>query len=230
MEGVELISPVFTDADTVTRLTWHSEICDVLGSVCSTVLLRTNESTGYHVHIGIGKAPGQTFTLDELKKIAVITILYEKAIDELHPAHRSAGHGITNTMLRSNRSNLFFVDYETSEVLAHILSARDVKQLTCMMNPALDDLLDSDNKPMNYMRDYKVNFVSVSKYGTIEFRQHEGTIDPAVVCAWADFLLALIRYAMELSAKTMITLDPTNMPLVDIVGKDVYAPLMLCGQ
>jgi hypothetical protein len=75
--GVELISPVFVDGPYGAARPWRREVANVLGSL-SGICMSTNESTGYHVHIGVGLAGNDRFTLEQARKIAIVTVLYER--------------------------------------------------------------------------------------------------------------------------------------------------------
>lgn len=44
----------------------------------------------------------------------------------------------------------------------------------------------------------QVNFTSLAKYGTIEFRQHEGTVDAKETLSWVDFLVQFVTCAVVL--------------------------------
>jgi hypothetical protein len=50
----------------------------------------------------------------------------------------------------------------------------------------------------HYDRYYKVNLQSLSQYGTIEFRQHSGTIDKHKIINWAKFLIEFCQKTIEI--------------------------------
>jgi len=60
-----------------------TEVVDVLGAISLDIPMSTNMSTGYHVHIGVGLT-NREFTLEEVRKIAIITAVYE---GNTHPLH-----------------------------------------------------------------------------------------------------------------------------------------------
>lgn len=88
------------------------------------------------------------------------------------------------------------------------------------MNP-MDPRLPRRDQP-NSMRYYKVNFMAIPKHGTLEFRQHEGSIDPKAICAWADFSLSLVRYARDASDTAVKGLLENRRLLQELVGQRVY--------
>jgi len=50
-----------------------------------------------------------------------------------------------------------------------------------------------------YDRYRTVNLTAYGKYGTIEFRQHQGTLNPEKVTSWVKFVMALTEKAVTLS-------------------------------
>lgn len=62
-------------------------------------------------------------------------------------------------------------------------------------------------------RYFKVNLQSFLCHGTIEFRQHSGTVNPAKICNWIEFLDSFIE-----SSKTTVV---TAVPVVDSPLKGV---------
>jgi hypothetical protein len=146
------------------------------------------------------------------------------SIDRLHAFHRSVSE--TNLYLRSNRKNPIF-DLQPDSIIAGIIleSASNFDKLVRIMNPPhMPPSTNYETLPLYPSRDYKVNFLSLSKHGTIEFRQHEGTMDPRRVCAWADFVLALVRKAIDFSDIDLLALSPATTPLTHLIdGKLIQA-------
>jgi hypothetical protein len=50
-----------------------------------------------------------------------------------------------------------------------------------------------------------VNFTSLVKHATVEFRQHEGTISAESAINWAEFVVRFVEYAMNASDDSVIT-------------------------
>ncbi len=63
----------------------------------------------------------------------------------------------------------------------------------------LDSFIETLNLPgYEGRRRSKVNFDALHTYGTIEFRHHPGTTNPAKVTAWITFIDSLIRKSLEM--------------------------------
>ena len=203
-----------------------TEVVDVLGAISLDIPMSTNMSTGYHVHIGVGLT-NREFTLEEVRKIAIITAVYEGNTHPLHNQvvddHLFQQNPLTSYMglivplkrlvtcftwiAQTSSSN--FKHIKDSELVPTIMSIKSVEDLTHIMNPSLSAWLSDDGFPEGTMWEYKVNFVSLKKHWTIEFWQHKGTINPKKICTWAELLLALVHRAMDVSNKDLIALDPT---------------------
>lgn len=114
------------------------------------------------------------------------------------------------------------MDNETKETqgFAWIWGTQNQEDLFSLMNPMNPDVPRGDQHLSR--RYYKVNFMAISKHGTLEFRQHEGTIDPKAICAWADFVLALVRYALDNPDNVVKSLLKDRKPLRELVGSAVY--------
>lgn len=73
----------------------------------------------------------------------------------------------------------------------------------CPPRPFLDD-----PKAELPTKCYKLNLWSLlDETHTIEWRQHEGTTDPKMVCRWADFTLAFVRKALAISKEELLLLE-----------------------
>lgn len=146
-------------------------------------------------------------------------------IDRFHPPSRGGGTGnSTNLYAASIRRNANFDDYyrdkeeeeaDTASVSA-IWGTQTQNELQSLMNPISDETRGRNR------RYYKVNFMAIDTHGTIEFRQHEGTVAHRVICAWADFVLAIVRYGFAAKESEVRHLPREKKPLQDIVGDRVF--------
>ncbi|OCH92856.1 hypothetical protein OBBRIDRAFT_824486 [Obba rivulosa] len=202
--GVEIVSPVFIDYPANSDKEWKKRVGYLLDAVSEKYQIAVNKSTGFHAHIGLGiKSPkiGVEFTLIDLKKIAILYWMYEACFDALHPYHRgSLMSGRINIYIRSIRTNSELLDYQDDPqgVLDMIWGAQTVQQLCDIMNPIPTDLINIQ-RPEDHTRHYKVNFRSHPRTGTVEFRQHQGTMDKDAICTWVRFVLEFVRCALVTS-------------------------------
>jgi len=75
-----------------------------------------------------------------------------------------------------------------SNVYCHSLIGRNFE--ICTTHEDIDNAL-------NYDRYFKVNARAFASHGTIEFRQHSGTVDFTKIANWINFLRRLIEYSFD---------------------------------
>ncbi|OCH92872.1 hypothetical protein OBBRIDRAFT_885989 [Obba rivulosa] len=221
--GVELVSPILVDiaGDPVSRQKWKGAASKVLTTLMERYTLFVNKSTGFHVHIGVGAKvlglPG-TLTLVDLKKIATGAYLFEEIIDTLHAQHRLGQNTTTTDFVRSIRQNGKFGTLTAVEAINTIWSKGKLDDFMTLMNPPHTGTPDGEHR----RRYYKVNFLSYFDKGTVEFRQHEGTVDQGIIFAWVQFVLTFVRNIVNLSDTKVKKLQPTAEDLLSLVGKTTF--------
>jgi hypothetical protein len=129
---------------------------------------RTNKSCGLHVHIG-----AQHLGLDTLKRLALLYIENEDVIDSLMPPSR-----------RRNANERYLASPKATADLGMIRRAVNVQQIAGGVRGGL-----SPN------RFTKLNLTSYWKHGTVEFRQHSGTVDAEKIKRWVYFCQKLVDVA-----------------------------------
>lgn len=165
--GIEVVSPPLSNRQ---RRQWLSGVSKALKG-----LVGFNRTTGVHMHEGLRK-PNQMFgeegvmSWEQAKmtgvKTAMIYTLFQRAINTVLPASR-----------RNNdyaQSMEFMWDY-------------------CEFN---DTSYENMYHRIVGNRYWAVNLEPLSRYGTIEFRQHGGSINPVKLDAWAQLLNAIVVRAM----------------------------------
>lgn len=132
---------------------------------------RINSSCGLHVHIGVrGMAPAR------VRKIAIAFLNSEHHFDAVVPASRR-----NNRYCQSNVARR--VD------AARLMSATTISQLANAVNGG------SSSDHYNVHRYYKLNFQSFVHHGTIEFRQHAGSVESDKACAWVRLITGFCAQA-----------------------------------
>ncbi|MCJ1433353.1 hypothetical protein MMC27_002713 [Xylographa pallens] len=145
--------------------------------------LITNESTGLHVHVGDGN---RGFALQTLKKFSILVVTFEHIIESIHTNARTSFDGTQQCKKSSwGTSNIH-------EISSTVEECRTFEDLRTLMNPELT-------------KKYAYNFgnLSLTQYlpkMTIEFRQHEGTVDPARIINWAKFVTGLVNFSHAVSS------------------------------
>lgn len=118
---------------------------------------------GLHVHVDVSD-----FTLPMLRTLVHRYAHFESKIDRIVSGNR-----------RGNRNSF-------SHSMHAFISAYDEEMKVPNRTPRdFAGRIDS--------RYYKLNLVSIYKYGTVEFRQHQGSIDPVKINAWVEFVVNFVE-------------------------------------
>lgn len=141
------------------------KVADILRELGAKV----NKTCGLHVHHDI-----RDYDLEDFKSLFILYTKCEPAMDALVPASRRSDN---NTYCRSLRSqNIFYWIHRASSV-------RSIADHLCM---------EVGSSRARYL---KLNIMSYFQYGTIEFRQHSGTVDSGKIINWVVFTQAMVNAA-----------------------------------
>lgn len=169
--SVEIVSPIFKFG----VRGWRQEVDKIL-AVLNDGDFRTavNPSCGMHIHIGRGK---QGFHVQDLKRFAAVALSLQGRMDKFHADCRRG-----NGYCESNKG--------TVEGIAR-----------CRTTEELVRLLHEDHRG-ELVKYYKVNFLPVLKggMGTVEFRQHRGSITGQEIGMWVNFVGRFVAGAMNCRA------------------------------
>lgn len=159
MFGMEVVSPVLQGQEGLERL---RRVMDTLKAAGCKV----NNTCGMHVHVGVrGMAPAR------VRKIAVAFLNAEQHFDSLVPAGR-----LNNRYCQSNTARV------GRHARAALRDATTIRQIADVMNGG------NSSHRYNQFRYHKLNFQSFVQHGTIEFRQHAGTVESEKACAWVRLI------------------------------------------
>lgn len=144
-------------------------------------LAKTNKTCGLHVHFDV-----KDYSLENFKTLIKNFCLLEEQFDEMMPEHRR----------KNNNQYCFSLCYELKiqELFGRINQCGSYQEVI--------DCIQS--------RYVKLNVESYLKYGTVEFRQHEGTIRYIEIENW----LAICARLVEFSKKNVLIND-LNLILTD---------------
>ncbi|MCJ1413491.1 hypothetical protein MMC19_007597 [Ptychographa xylographoides] len=179
------------------------EIAKVLDAVQTVFEIYVNKSCGLHVHVSNGlPGHGQPFTHATVQKLSQIVTAFEPQINTLHALHRIRGR-LDGQFCRPPSFLVEFADKTLAERLELIGAVGTLDSITELMNPG------GAGKRLAYnlmnLRDNK---------GTIEFRQHTGTLDPRAIQSWVDVTVALLDW----SRSSPSTLHSSLMLLSSVEG------------
>lgn len=159
-------------AEIVSPILSGEEGIEALTKVCNSLTAmgaKVNKRCGFHVHVGMRNEDLETW-----KNIIRSYAAFESQIDNLMPTSRRANN---NAYCRSVAS----VDYAALEAATDL---RGVDRAVRLQG--------------SYDRRYaKVNLQSYYRHGTIEFRQHSGTVDAEKATNWVRFILAMVEAARK---------------------------------
>jgi hypothetical protein len=70
-------------------------------------------------------------------------------------------------------------------------------------------------------RGYKVNFTSLNKFGTIEFRKHKATLNVTRIKCWIEFLVAFFFAAISFGDDDIVRMGSDMTTLEAVVGEEL---------
>lgn len=170
-----------------TGLEQIAKVCATLNGLGAIV----NRSCGFHVHIGVSS------DLDNVNFFRRLVQLYKQhgpLIERVLAPSRRQG---ANTYCRDFRLH-------RPEALDQCRSVSDVINMVNGPDPRSD-------------RYYKLNLNSYFRHRTVEFRQHQGTLDAQKATMWTRFCLKLVAAAAKTT--TMVSSDLAGL-LVQIEASD----------
>ena len=200
---------VFTDVEINTRvLHFNIESLQEVSTAVEVVKrfpTWCNDTTGLHVHVGNGYDPALGFNLKTLKNFCHLVCTAAHQLNELHTSRR------TTTNYAYQNFMQFAPEDRTPFRMARIIeNFETVEELTNFMHLNRNDRDTSEENPIsNHHMAY--NFMNLSIVGgkrTIEFRQHEGTLDEDMIWRWVFCVCTLIQLSSN-----------TRNPYVHITAK-----------
>lgn len=184
--GVEVATPILRNGQ------WEIAIPKMCQALRKNLALGFNESTGLHVHIGIGR----DYRLQDLKRISKAVTLFERHMDTYHSTCRFVEPVLINdwdfNYIQSNRYNKVFKDLSDLECIKVIDQVPDIPQLLWKIN-----CHSRYYSPRKADKWYKYNLTSVEKYGTIEFRQAIATDNEDDIVDWIDTAIRFVTSAIS---------------------------------
>lgn len=164
--GCEIVSPPLRGESGFAQL---RKVCDVLTSL----RCRVNRSCGFHVHVGAGD-----WQIEHFKNLVKLYASAEDAIDSfMSPSRRASA----NTYCRSLKSRI------RTDLLA---SATNVGQIAHAIRQT-----EGAANARGAGRFCKLNLQSFWQHGTVEFRQHQGTVEAIKAENWTRLCLRLVLTA-----------------------------------
>lgn len=160
-------------AELVSPILNQENVFDQITRICQSLNrmqnTEVNKSCGLHIHL---KWNGMT--VDHIKRIVKRYYDYQNDIDLIMPISR--------------RGN-------TNQYCLQILPS-DIRRIE-RHNGNLYQMSNLIKNGSYSTRYKKINLESLTKYGTVEFRQHSGTIDHTKILNWLSFLVGFVKNTIE---------------------------------
>ena len=173
--GIELKSPALPY--TAKSLVKIREMCQHLGELDILV----NESCGLHVHVGNER---KGFPLETMKNLCILTATFERELESIHPTHRIKNYNA------SSIGSMFSNSISLPDIRRKIRNTETVRELI--------QLLQGDEKYYAYNL---LHLRSSKGLRTIEFRQHEATVNADAITRWVELTCGLVdkahRFAVQ---------------------------------
>jgi hypothetical protein len=167
-----------------------SKVKAVCALLSKTFRIHLNKSMGLHVHVGDGK---KGFQADVLRTLMATLFVFEPQLNTLHPKNRSKNRYCRslNAYTQLGAQSVFDkgsnpAPMTRAELLEKILGIGDRKIL--IVNAMMPRPQDSATHKLAY----NVSNIMQNKQ-TIEFRQHESTLDPDRVGNWIATCVGLVE-------------------------------------
>ena len=203
--GIELVSPVYNLEQPNAA---QQDIASLLAPLRTTQSsITTNETCGLHVHIGLPS--GKRFSIEVLRILAFLTIIYEDHLSLLHPRHRS-----DNSLpdIRSNKLDHLYAEGEDDcdeTVINGKIHVSTSKALQTIRKAIF--ATDTSNTPYEALarlmgpRTSFINWTRINNHtaATVEFRQHDASLDPNEIGHWVNFCASLVGLAYKYAADGM---------------------------
>jgi hypothetical protein len=197
--GIELISPVFFySTAALNRIKKVSRI------MSKHFRINLNPSTGLHVHVG-NRASG--FELSTVRNLLATIFTFEPQIEEIHPRFRHNNLEYCSNLRNGSHLKKIVGKPFWESALNYLLTKVDnMMDLYDATVPEHDDMKRGAYNIHNlYRATNSYPGLKTETKKTVEFRQHEGSIDPNAVANWARFCVGLVEFAESRDSKTMKT-------------------------
>lgn len=204
--SAEVVSPVLRGAEGLRQV---RKVCNALQKFGATV----NKSCGLHVHVG---AEGLSFS--QISNIYFRYAQHETTIDRFVSPERRLNKNRYSRSIRNSADKGQIVRH-LRDCIANTRQERDLQTFRTLLlavdkastfQQAFNSLPDKSKE--NFLssrsrndRCYKVNLEALDHHGTIEFRHHQGSIDPTVVSNWIRFIVNFVNTSVRHSK---VELDP----------------------
>jgi hypothetical protein len=149
-----------------------------------------NKNCGFHCHID-----AKDLSIKDVKKIMINYLIYEEVIAFMHPYSRrwNAGYAASTRNVNTSQIDNAFRNATTNDLIKTIRRASNWERLF-MSCSGFDPRYVKLNIKGLYQYHTRTGAPS-GRTGTIEFRQHGGTVDQDKMIAWISFCYQMVESA-----------------------------------
>ncbi|EJT99138.1 hypothetical protein DACRYDRAFT_17769 [Dacryopinax primogenitus] len=204
-QGIEIITGVYWDVPGLEGATngWRNVLRGVFAALQRYYKqrMKTSKSAALHVHVGVGVGKGVHWEFEDAKRLAYVVTLMEAQLDMFHSEERrnppdAMGRAHMDQWIHSLRYSPVLAQLSNEQVAERIAVCKDWEPLLLTVQADWEGV-----RP--WRRGYRVNFLSLEKYGTVEFRQHACSIDGDEMVDWGFLLLRICRWVRITSEGTI---------------------------
>jgi hypothetical protein len=216
--GIELVSPPFPASHLAGAQSQISALVSSLKTPTSEIT--TNNTCGLHVHVGLPN--GEKFPIRVLRYLAFWTVIYENHISLLHPPHR---YGDYWSDIRSCKAGRLLPEPESSDPrdeMKRIVdddggkekcfesTAKSVASIRDALLPSAEEEAGRGDPYIDlksWMGETRLQIINWTRVdneplftgpaATVEFRQHDGSLDAVEIGHWVRFCSGLVKLAYK---------------------------------
>ena len=216
--GYEVVSPILQGQGGLNETRLILETMNEMDGVA------INRECGIHVHVHL-----EGYNPHNVGNLMKTYMKYESEIDMTLPPSRRATHGRGNRyaagLVQAHASNWGLNDdYDTQYQRAFERYTKIQTQWKA------GDLTDSDAMYKLYRvsgtRYTTLNLECFSRYGTVEFRQHGGSLNADKVCTWIVFCSNLVDRCKKIKFVQMVKQDNPMHRFANIFGEGQSRPVL----
>ncbi|KUJ09144.1 uncharacterized protein LY89DRAFT_724653 [Mollisia scopiformis] len=203
--GAELVSPAYEF--TPENLSSVGKACKI---ITTKYLAEANDSTGLHVHVSFGV--DKKWSFNSIRQALMFFWTFQPQFDSLHPNHRQGGKWAKAMRSKSKINSDHYA--KTGRILTPNEGLLRIDRITDMEELLRAVSGEGAEHPDRYMA-YNVIPIFESRNSdlsiahpktTLEFRQHEGTLDAERVTQWIELLCGVIMFLENIEPAILMEL------------------------